>query len=135
MPMRQILIYFRSIEAPQVSKWNLSLNRLLMQKSPLLYLYSLPFQSLQMFCFTFGTQYVQINKQSSYAPGPFSSNLSNVAYTLLFFYRQIHFESRAKSCLIFTTIFTLKVAQQLLTKSSTNVGYWSSSQEKLAIST
>ena len=38
----------------------------------------------------------------------------------LFFYNQLHFASRAKSCLIIATIFTL-VSQQLLRKFSMNI--------------
>ena len=38
-----------------------------------------------------------------------------------FFYKQIYFTSRARSCLVITTIFTLKVAQQFLRKFSMNI--------------
>ena len=51
----------------------------------------------------------------------FRFNRSNSS-TCTFFYMHLYFESRDKSCLIFTTIFTLKVAQQLLRYFSTNVG-------------
>ena len=46
-----------------------------------------------------------------------------ILYMHFFFYKQLH---RAKNCLIFTTIFALKVAQQLLRKFSTIVGQQSS---------
>ena len=39
----------------------------------------------------------------------------------IFFYKQLHFASRVRSCLTITTIFTVRVAQQLLRKFSMNI--------------
>ena len=105
--MRQIPSYFRSTESYS------SQNEIVVQSPFLSIIVCAQFQ----FQFPFPNSERNMSRFTSFslahAPGPFSSNLSNVAYTLLFFHKKLHFESMAKSCLIFTTIFTLKVAQQL----------------------